>query len=336
LSLDVFKKNDIVVILDAINLSVVCFIFLFEKIKQKLKDNFRKLFNNLAMKFKQFSTSLILFFIFVITPELKGQTYFIIPHTGNSFKLQNKNDLSLAIGGYINDGGSQVIRNQQIQLGYAPFKNFGIAFFHSKIKNLHKNGTGPTIHNSKLSGLEIGTFYGLKFNKRLNWRYSKRSLKQRQILGSFYAGYSNGKLNNNYFDFDDSPERLDASVEMNLHKYYIHTGIHWIGRRFEFSGLVKTGKVNFYQGIIDGQSFGNDFEDISKIVQNNTFTFQEYTLKAEYNFNVFGLYGQVTSSSIKSFKGSPIVTGDIGIVFYLDVIKKNFEKRRQLKEFDKS
>lgn len=282
------------------------------------------------MKIKPYCRVYLLFLLvsfFLFKNPLIGQTYFVIPHHGNSLKLQHKNDLHLSFGGMIIQDGVSDKRNQQIQLGYAPLEFLGVGIFHSQIKNWKERGLEPIIHNSQQTGIEIGVFHKKKFKYNLNSKYSIRSLKRRGILSSFYIGYTNGKLLNNYFDRNLSQEYLDATVEMNVHKFYIQSGIHWMGKLFEFSGFAKAGKVNFYKGVIDGRThgtefgnFGNDFSDISKITENNIFTFLDYTFKSEFNFEYFGIYGQVTSSHIKSLNRSPIIKGDIGLVFYLEKI----------------
>jgi len=270
-------------------------------------------------------------FIFLFKISLSGQTYFSIPHHGNSLKLQNKKDLHLSFGGMIEQYGEIDNQNHQIQLGYAPLEFVGVSIFHAQTKNWNERDLKSIIHNNQQTGVEIGVFHKKNFNYKLNWRNSKRSLKRRGVLSSFYIGYANGKLRNNYFQVEEQQEYLADSVEMNLHKYYIQTGIHWMGRTFEFSGFVKAGKVNFYKGVIDGRTFGNDFSDIRNILDNNVFTFFDYTFKSEFNFNYFGIYGQITSHHIKSFDRSPIIIGDIGLVFYLGKIKKRIDERKYFK-----
>ena len=287
------------------------------------------------MKIKTFGRLfLLLIFLFVFLSEnpLLGQTYFVIPHHGNTLKLQKKNDLKFEWGSMIENQTRQNKTNQQFQLGYAPKDWLGISIFHSTIENQYKRDFEPIVHNSQHTGIEVGTFYKKNFNYNLNWRNSKRSLKRKGILGSFYLGYANGNLSNMYFDFSDDPVNLDGTVKMNFHKLYTNAGIHWMGRRIEYSAMVKAGKMNFYKGKIDGLKFGGDFSDISAITQNNIYTFFDYTLKAEINMAIFGVYGQLTGSHIKNLNYSPVIKGDVGIVIYLSELKKNWLKRKELRK----
>ena len=262
---------------------------------------------------KQFTLLLLFFSIFIFGNNLNGQTYFVIPHHGNTLKLQEKNDIKFEWGRINDKNNSQFKSHQQFQLGYAPMDFLGATIFHSSFRNRSMRGSEPNIHRSRHTGVEVGVFYKLKFNYDRNWSYTIRDTKQKGILGSFYTGYANGKLDNSYFGLYDDPITIDGEVEMNFHKFYIHSGIHWIGKKFEFSGLAKVGKINFSNGIISGIDYGRDFPIISAITQNNIYTFFDFTLKAEFNTAIFGFYAQSTTSKIKNLDKISTTKGDIGL-----------------------
>ena len=270
------------------------------------------------------------------------QNYFL-PQEGNALKVKEKNDLSVS-GGYsfftrttfdnpfFTPGAGPVVfpspglnssnpnyesktRRGSFQAAYSPFKHLGLFGHHSFSKS---SDADNTFHKSHLTGGGIGTYYYHNGFQRPPKRLKPgQEPKPTNVLFDLYAGYSLGAINNRYVF-------TTGNTSMNFQKYYLQGGAHWIGRQVSLSFTLKAGKVNYYNGIINGKTHLDSDGPVFSILEINNLLFVEPSFKVDVTFRGIGVFGQMTFASIPDFNFTGIDNpiAHLGLVFDIHALRK--------------
>ena len=115
------------------------------------------------------------------------------------------------------------------------------------------------------------------------------------MLIDLHLGYGRGRIENQYFVYDA------GDVSLKLQKYYVQSGIHFIGKHLDVSYMLKFGQINYLSGVINGKQDSSDFQTIRSVTEVSKFAIWENTIKAEFKFRKFGLFSQATTSSNQEF-----------------------------------
>jgi len=264
------------------------------------------------------------------------QSYFI-PHEGNVAKLKEKNELVVSAGSlsnisYGNAFGTpgfsrDILVNKKTRssfhAAYSPLKHLGVFGVHSQLRMVD-NEFSNLLHDSHITGGGVGTYYHLKFFQRPPHKLKEgRPIKYSKILFDLYGGYTFGKLQNQYYI-------PDGKTSMNFQKFYLQGGVHWEGTHWGFSYVQKVGKVNYLNGVIDGQP--NNFNDpaIQAILNKNNLVFTEATFRVDAKAKGVGVYAQLSTGNIEDFlnRSIPNPITHLGAIFELHEIRKLLKKEK--------
>ena len=266
------------------------------------------------------------------------QNYFL-PHEGNALKLKEKNDLSIS-GGYAtyqtttfenpslvafpfpapglnstNPNFDSKTQKMSFQAAYSPRKHLGLFGVHARSR---KFSPETDYHNSHLTGGGIGTYYYYRGFQRPPEKVNpNKEPKPTNVLFDIYAGYTFGKIENQYVF-------TEGNSAMNFQKFYLQGGVHWIGRQVSLSYMMKVGKANFTNGIINGKAHLDSDPAIFALINKKNFTFIEPTFKVDVTFKGIGFFTQLTATTIKDFGMTGIDNPNIqlGLVFDIHELRK--------------
>ena len=231
-----------------------------------------------------------------------------LPSTAHSLKLKKKGDLSFSIGAARTNGGSKYFLPNQIdfyrykkhttnlQLAYSPLNRLSISFNHDRIVTRDKVTSGQTFHNSQIFGVGIGTYHPFELQQLFYLKKGNKEPPQlRKMLFDLYLGYDKGEFSNLYFGSDS------GDVNLNVRKYYIQCGLHYLGKRFELGYMLKFGQVNYLKGIINGTFEGPDRETVQSISNLSNFFIWESTVRLDIKIRQFILFSQITNTTNNTF-----------------------------------
>lgn len=259
----------------------------------------------------------LIIYLIVGTNQINGQRNFFVPHPGATPKFNQKNDLFFSIGGMKNN--SALTKSLQAQLGYSPLEHFGISIFHSRFTQLN-NISNEINQSQSIYGMNIGYYLKTK-------RYANEKI--RYWLFNLSAGSTIGQLDN-YF----RPNLITVaskSVRLSLQKYYLQGELHYSFMNYLWIGSIfRVGKINFYEGLLDGTNFGASKSRVFYILTNPKNTFSEISFKIEMKHKGLGLYLQTTSGVAKNLS-EKVRIADIGLTINMNEIHSFLKTKKNNK-----
>jgi len=244
------------------------------------------------------------------TNQIFSQSPYIysLPNTAHSQKLKKKGDLSLSIGAagsiinskFTSGAFDYFYRYKKImsnlQLGYSPFKHFSISFHHNRMVTKDRYYNDEIYHKSNIFGVGIGTYYPFKIRQRIVFKKTKLDTPQfNRMLIDFHLGYSKGEILNEYLKFSL------GNVDLSLNKYYLQGGLHYLTKYFDWSYMLKFGKVNYLGGVLNGKPDLVDDQTLNVITEVSNFVIWENSIRFEFKFRQVGLFSQITTTSNQEF-----------------------------------
>jgi len=267
--------------------------------------------------------SISFLFLFFLSNHVEGQSSFYLPHSGNSLKLDEKNDLHLAGSAFEDNNQEETIYSKDFQIAYSPMNNLGIGIHHSQYKIADNNEFGD-LHKSKLSGITVGSY--ILFNFKPYKVVDQEDLsKYKKILLDAYAGFSSGRIENYYLNLGKA-----GDTNIKFQKYYAQLGAHWIGNFFKYSILAKGGKVHFFDGVLNGPVSDGDGVRYRTIKDNRTFNFLDLSFKIEMGLKGIGVFVETTQEmSIDKPFGNNFLVVNIGGSLNIEEVRDLFSKKKK-------
>ena len=241
--------------------------------------------------------------------------YYYAPDEANVLKLNDRHDLKISISGNSTSGNYE-LKHSNFQLGYSPIKHVGVFASHFKMSGQEPKDDPLRGGEGHLNNVGIGGYYFFNAESILNnlVSYEDEIGVQSGFLFDVYGGYGKGHISNFYTEGGFS--------DLDLQKYFVQAGIHWQGKALGISYVWKTGRLNYFNGIINGQLGDAEINSLRDIEEIREFPFRESSLKFYMGVKYARVYLNV-ATTISEFDNNfshRTSLGSFGIIADLDDI----------------
>ena len=222
---------------------------------------------NIRIRLSSFGNVITLLLLLMSGSSFSQEYY--APDEGSYLVLRKKGDIHLS--GIYGDYNSL-----NIQMGYSPINYLGLTGSYFKLKK--GNTSIPLIWNGAVGGYFFFSRPSkFDYEKKKKWkRKSKRNANffhERGLLADIYIGYGRGLVNGYY--------GTEGSAHFKFQKIYYQFGIHWSGKMFGFSYVLRSNFLNYYKGSIYGEIALRTPPHLNRIIDNkNKFNVIESSLRA--------------------------------------------------------
>ena len=244
--------------------------------------------------------------------------YYYAPDEANVMKLAQRNDLKVAVSGNSTNGNYE-LKHANYQLGYSPIKHLGV--FVSRFNMMGKEPINNPDRggNGFLNNAAMGGYYFFERGSILDRivKYDEELAVPSGFLVDAYLGYGKGQVHNFYTEGGQS--------NLELQKYFLQGGLHWQGKTLGLSYVLKFGKLNYFNGIIEGKLDEQNINSLQNIESIRASPFRETSLKFYMGIKQTRVYLNV-STVVSTFENNFLhrtSVGSFGIIMDIDDIYRS-------------
>jgi len=265
-----------------------------------------------------------IFLLLVILLFSSCSHYYYAPDEANVLKLSEANDIKVSVSGN-NQGESYELKHVNFQAGYSPIKHLGIFGSHFRMSGKEPSDSPLKSGRGHLTNVGIGGYYFLDRGSILDRivKYDEEIAISSGFLIDIYGGYGMGNIHNSYIEGGNS--------NLDFQKYFLQGGLHWKGAALGFSFVYKFGKLNYFNGVINGQLSSSDIASIMDIREFREFPFRESSLHFYMGIRHARVYLNISTvanifDSRFTYRTS---LGSFGIVMEIDEIFRSIKQNKE-------
>ena len=264
----------------------------------------------------------LIFLFFLITLFSSCSHYYYAPDEANVMKLAEQNDLKISASGNSTNGNYE-IKHANFQISYSPIKHLGVFASRFNLKGKEPINSPERGGNGFLNNAAMGGYYFFETGSILDRiiKYDEELAVPSGFLLDAYLGYGKGHVHNFYIE--------GGTSDLDLQKYFIQGGIHWQGKTLGASYVLKFGKINFFNGLIEGQIDDENINSIRNIETIREFPFRETSLKFYMGIRHARVYLNV-STVVDVFDNNFLhrtSLGSFGIIMDIDDIYRSIRNK---------
>ena len=250
--------------------------------------------------------------------------YYYAPDEGNVMKLANRNDLKISASGN-SSNGSYELKHSNFQIGYSPIKHLGIFASRFNMKGKEPTENPERGGNGYLNNVAIGGYYFFERGSLLDRiiKFDEELAVPSGFLIDAYLGYGKGHVHNFYVE--------NGTSDLDLQKYFLQGGLHWQGKTLGFSYVLKVGRLNYFNGFLEGKLDDENFNSFRNIEMTREFPFRETSLKFFMGIKQTRVYLNV-STLVSTFDNNFLhrtSLGSLGLIIDIDDIYHSIKRDRE-------